>query len=87
MDGCIERVVVNGSESQWTSGTSGVPQGLYWDQCYLICYINDIDEGIECTLSKFADDIKLRDAVDMPEEWDAIQRDAQEVGIWESYVV
>ena len=60
----------------------GVPQGSVLGAALFNTYISDTNQEIKCTLRMFADDSKLCDVVDMPEERGTIQRDLDRVEQW-----
>uniref|UniRef100_A0A8B9N2T7 DNA excision repair protein ERCC-6-like 2 n=1 Tax=Accipiter nisus TaxID=211598 RepID=A0A8B9N2T7_9AVES len=76
------RVMVNGCLSRWRPVMSGVPQGSVLGPALFNIFVSNMDSGVVCILSKFANDTKLCAAVDVLKGRDAVQTDLDRLERW-----
>ena len=77
-----QRVVVNGTASQWVCVKSGVPQGSVLGPLLFTLYVNDIPDIIQCNIKLFADDTKIFSIIKNKSDQDKLQCDLSSLCDW-----
>ena len=79
----FQRVVLNGTESNWKNIYAGVPQGSVLGPLLFLIYINDLAENMSCQMRLFADDSSLFTRVDGVEQThQKLVNDLKTVSTW-----
>ncbi len=78
-----QRVVINGTASDWAPVTSEVPLGSVLGPALFIIYINDIDVGLNNFTLKSADDTKIGNSVITNHDRISLQENLRKILNWD----
>ena len=79
-----QRVLVNGTRSEWEAVSSGVPQGSVLGPVLFLIYINDLPKEVKNCIRLFADDTKLYRTVTTDLDCLSLQQDIDNIEEWAS---
>ena len=79
----IQKVVVDGAESQAEKVTSGVPQGTVLGPLLFLLYINDLPQSIRSQVRLFADDCLIYHTVKTQADQNILQEDLHHLESWQ----
>lgn len=82
LTGQIQRVIGNEITSCWKPVSSVFSQGFILGSVLFNIFVNDLNVGLECMLSKLADDTGFRGTVDFIKGREALQGDLDKLECW-----
>ena len=80
----VQRVLIDGTHSEWLPVTSGVPQGSILGPLLFLLYINDLPDALspDTICAIFADDTKIFRPITHKNDSIALQRDINNLHQW-----
>ena len=82
LKGRQQRVLLNGTKSEWKNVRSGVPQGSVLGPLLFLLFINSIENGVDSKVLKFADDLKVLRVIEEKHDQDIFQSDLDKLVDW-----
>ena len=77
-----QRVLLNGSPSDWEVVVSGVPQGTIMGPIFFLLFVNDVPNTLNCNVMVFADDAKLYSTINEEQDCINLQADLDSLVNW-----
>ena len=71
----VQRVVLNGGHSSWSTVSSGVPQGSVLGPLLFLLYVNDIPLYVDSPILLFADNAKIFQSIRSEGDYLQLQKD------------